>query len=99
MAIIKNAEFYIFDDSFSALDYATDSRLRQRLHDELIDANIIIVAQRVGTIINADRIIVLDNGKIAAIGKHEKLIETSEIYREIVESQLKREEMEAETNE
>lgn len=98
-AIIKNAEFYIFDDSFSALDYATDSRLRQRLHDELIDANIIIVAQRVGTIINADRIIVLDNGKIAAIGKHEKLIETSEIYREIVESQLKREEMEAETNE
>lgn len=98
-AIIKNAEFYIFDDSFSALDYATDSRLRQRLHDELIDANIIIVAQRIGTIINADRIIVLDNGKIAAIGKHEKLIETSEIYREIVESQLKREEMEAETNE
>ena len=98
-AIIKNAEFYIFDDSFSALDYATDSRLRQRLHDELIDANIIIVAQRIGTIINADRIIVLDNGKIAAIGKHEKLIETSEIYREIVESQLKKEEMEAETNE
>lgn len=98
-AIIKNAEFYIFDDSFSALDYATDSRLRQRLHDELTDANIIIVAQRVGTIINADRIIVLSDGKVVASGKHTELLETSEIYREIVESQLKKEEMEAEANE
>ncbi len=97
-AIIKNAEFYIFDDSFSALDYATDSRLRQRLHEESTDANIIIVAQRIGTIINADRIIVLSDGKIAAIGKHDDLKNTSEVYREIVESQFKKEEMEAKTN-
>lgn len=96
-AIIKNTEFYIFDDSFSSLDYATDSRLRQRLHEALTDASIIIVAQRVGTILNADKIIVLDKGKIAAEGTHGELLKSSELYREIVASQLKKEEAEAET--
>lgn len=96
-AIIKNTEFYIFDDSFSSLDYATDSRLRRKLHESLTDASIIIVAQRVGTIINADRIIVLDKGKIAAEGTHKELLESSELYGEIVASQLKKEEAEAET--
>lgn len=93
-AIVKNAEFYIFDDSFSALDYATDARLRAALHENLADANIIIVAQRVGTIMNADRIILLDEGKISAVGTHAELLQGSELYREIVDSQLQKEEAE-----
>lgn len=87
-AIVKNAEIYIFDDSFSALDLATDARLRASLKENLPDANIIIVAQRVGTVINADRIIVMDEGEAVGIGTHEELMETCEIYKSIVASQL-----------
>lgn len=87
-AIVKNAEIYIFDDSFSALDLATDARLRASLRANLPDANIIIVAQRVGTVINADRIIVMDEGKAVGIGTHEELLKNCEVYQSIVASQL-----------
>lgn len=87
-AIVKNADVYIFDDSFSALDLATDARLRASLRANLPDANIFIVAQRVGTVINADRIIVLDNGKVVGMGVHEELLENCEVYKSIVASQL-----------
>jgi ATP-binding cassette subfamily B protein len=87
-AIVKNAPIYIFDDSFSALDFATDARLRAALDRELGGATVIIVAQRVGTILNADRIIVMDNGRIVGSGTHRQLLETNETYREIVYSQL-----------
>lgn len=87
-AIVKNAEICIFDDSFSALDLATDARLRAALRENLPDTNIIIVAQRVGTVINADRIIVLEDGKAVGIGTHDELIETCEVYKSIVKSQL-----------
>lgn len=91
-AIVKNAEICIFDDSFSALDLATDARLRASLRENLPDANIIIVAQRVGTVINADRIIVMDDGNAVGIGKHEELLENCEVYRSIVASQLSEDE-------
>jgi ATP-binding cassette subfamily B protein len=87
-AIVKDTPIYIFDDSFSALDFATDARLRAALDRELGGATVIIVAQRVGTILNADRIIVMDDGRIVGSGTHRKLLETSETYREIVYSQL-----------
>lgn len=87
-AIVKNAEICIFDDSFSALDLATDARLRASLRENLPDTNIIIVAQRVGTVINADRIIVMDDGKAVGIGTHDELLETCEVYKSIVASQL-----------
>ena len=87
-AIVKKSEFYIFDDSFSALDFITDSRLRARLKNELSAATILIVAQRVGTIINADKIIVLDKGVIAGEGTHAELLENCGVYQEIVKSQL-----------
>jgi ATP-binding cassette, subfamily B, multidrug efflux pump len=87
-AIVKDAGIYIFDDSFSALDFATDARLRAALDRELGGATVIIVAQRVGTILNADRIIVLDVGRIVGSGTHRELLETNETYREIVYSQL-----------
>ncbi len=91
-AIVKNASVYIFDDSFSALDLATDARLRASLRENLPDANIIIVAQRVGTVINADRIIVMDEGEAVGIGTHEELMKTCVVYRSIVASQLSEEE-------
>lgn len=91
-AIVKNASVYIFDDSFSALDLATDARLRASLRENLPDANIIIVAQRVGTVINADRIIVMDEGEAVGIGTHEELMKTCDVYRSIVASQLSEEE-------
>lgn len=91
-AIVKNAEICIFDDSFSALDLATDARLRAALRENLPDTTIIIVAQRVGTVINADRIIVMDDGKAVGIGTHEQLLESCEIYRSIVDSQLSEDE-------
>ena len=94
-AIVKNADVYIFDDSFSALDLATDARLRASLRENLPDANIFIVAQRVGTVINADRIIVLDNGKVVGMGVHEELLENCEVYKSIVASQLSDDEEEA----
>jgi ATP-binding cassette, subfamily B, multidrug efflux pump len=87
-AIVKDAPIYIFDDSFSALDFATDARLRAALDRELGNATVIIVAQRVGTILNADRIIVMDDGRIVGSGTHRDLLETNETYREIVYSQL-----------
>ncbi len=94
-AIIKDAEICIFDDSFSALDLATDARLRAALRENLPNANIIIVAQRVGTVINADRIIVMDDGKAVGIGTHEELLKSCDTYRSIVASQLSEEELEA----
>jgi len=87
-AIVKDAPIFIFDDSFSALDFATDARLRAALDRELNDATVIIVAQRVGTILNADQIIVMDDGAIVGIGTHRELLDTNETYREIVYSQL-----------
>jgi ATP-binding cassette, subfamily B, multidrug efflux pump len=87
-AIVKDAPIYVFDDSFSALDFATDARLRAALDRELAGATVIIVAQRVGTILNADQIIVMDAGQIVGIGTHRQLLESNETYREIVYSQL-----------
>jgi ATP-binding cassette subfamily B multidrug efflux pump len=91
-ALVKRPEIYVFDDSFSALDFKTDALLRAALRREVRDATVLIVAQRVGTIMNADRIIVLEGGAIAGIGTHHELMETCETYREIVYSQLSEEE-------
>ena len=88
-AVIKNPDIYIFDDSFSALDYRTDAILRRRLKEVTQNATVLIVAQRVGTIMDADQIIVLDKGEIVGRGRHEELMKTNDIYREIAESQLK----------
>ena len=88
-AVVKKPEIYIFDDSFSALDYKTDAVLRRRLKEVTDQATVLIVAQRVGTIMDADQIIVLDQGEIVGRGKHEELMETNNIYREIADSQLK----------
>ena len=92
-ALVRRPEIYIFDDSFSALDFKTDANLRAALKKETRDATVIIVAQRVGSIMNADRIIVLDEGKVAGIGTHKELMKTCEVYREIVYSQLSEEEL------
>jgi ATP-binding cassette subfamily B multidrug efflux pump len=91
-ALVKRPELYIFDDSFSALDTATDARLRQALARNTDGATVIIVAQRVSTIVDSDQILVLDGGRIVGRGTHEELLETSETYREIVSSQLTAEE-------
>ncbi|MFD0679392.1 MULTISPECIES: ABC transporter ATP-binding protein [unclassified Paenibacillus] len=87
-ALVRRPEIYVFDDSFSALDYKTDANLRAALKQETADSSVIIVAQRVSTIMDADRIIVLDEGEVAGIGTHRELMETSNVYREIVSSQL-----------
>jgi ATP-binding cassette subfamily B protein len=87
-ALVKKATIYIFDDSFSALDFATDARLRAALEREVRSATMIIVAQRVGTIMQADRIIVMDGGRIVGSGTHRELLATNETYREIVYSQM-----------
>jgi ATP-binding cassette subfamily B protein len=92
-ALLRKPEIYIFDDSFSALDFKTDARLRAALKKETSEATVIIVAQRVGTVMNADRIIVLDDGKIAGIGTHKELLQSCEVYKEIVSSQLSEEEL------
>lgn len=92
-AIIKNPEFYIFDDSFSALDYKTDKTLRKELSQYTKDATKIIVAQRVGTIMDADQIVVLSEGKIVGIGTHKELLNTCDVYKEIALSQLDKEEL------
>lgn len=92
-ALVKKPEIYIFDDSFSALDFKTDANLREALKGETKDAAVLIVAQRISTILNADQIIVLDNGKIAGIGRHKELLENCEVYKEIVYSQLSEEEI------
>jgi ATP-binding cassette subfamily B protein len=91
-ALVKRPDLYIFDDSFSALDFRTDARLRAALGRELDDATVIIVAQRVGTILHADRIVVLEGGAVAGIGTHEELMASCETYREIVLSQVTEEE-------
>jgi ATP-binding cassette subfamily B protein len=92
-AIARRPDVYVFDDSFSALDYATDARLRAALKGETANATVIVVAQRISTVLSADRIIVLDNGRLAGIGTHAELMENSEIYREIVASQVSLEEV------
>ena len=95
-AIAKNPEIYVFDDSFSALDYKTDYVLRKELKKYTKDATSVIVAQRIGTIINADKIIVLDSGKAVGIGTHKELLKNCEVYKEIAYSQLSKEELENE---
>lgn len=90
-ALVKRPEIYIFDDSFSALDYKTDAIVRKRLKEVTTNSTVIIVAQRVGTIMNADQIIVLDKGEIVGRGSHQELLESNAIYREIAESQLRQE--------
>ena len=92
-AISKKAPIYVFDDSFSALDYQTDAKLRAGLAAQLSDTTCMIVAQRIGTIRHADRIIVLDEGKSVGVGTHEELMQTCDVYREIAMSQLSAEEL------
>ncbi|MNX07282.1 putative ABC transporter ATP-binding protein [compost metagenome] len=92
-ALVRRPEIYIFDDSFSALDFKTDAKLRAALKDETGESTVIIVAQRVSTVKDADRIIVMDESRIAGMGTHRELLESSEVYREIVYSQLSEEEI------
>ena len=92
-AIARQPEILIFDDSFSALDYKTDRILREALRKECKDATKIIVAQRIGTIRDADKIIVLDDGQIAGMGTHDELMKNCEVYQEIAYSQLSKEEL------
>lgn len=92
-ALVRRPEVYVFDDSFSALDFKTDARLRAALKHEIAEATVIIVAQRVGTVMDADRIIVLNEGQIAGMGTHRELLDTCQVYREIVSSQLSEEEI------
>ena len=87
-ALATEARAYLFDDSFSALDYKTDAALRQELHTRLGGKTVVIVAQRISTVLHADRIVVLDDGRIVGQGTHEELMETCEEYREIAMSQL-----------
>ena len=89
----RNAEIFIFDDSFSALDYKTDKILRGRLKEEVKGATNFIVAQRIGTIKDADKIIVLEKGKIAGMGTHAELLKNCQVYKEIALSQLSEEEL------
>ncbi|MNN94147.1 Lipid A export ATP-binding/permease protein MsbA [compost metagenome] len=92
----RDAEIYIFDDSFSALDYKTDRALRNALKKETAHATTLIVAQRIGTIKDADKIIVLEEGGIVGMGTHEELMEACQTYQEIAYSQLSKEELEHE---
>ncbi|KKM11131.1 multidrug ABC transporter ATP-binding protein [Clostridiales bacterium PH28_bin88] len=92
-ALVRRPEVYVLDDSFSALDFKTDARLRAALRKEMAGTAVLIVAQRVSTVMDADQIIVLDNGRIAGIGKHQELLKTCAVYREIVSSQLSEEEL------
>lgn len=92
-AVCRDPEIYIFDDSFSALDYRTDRILRETLRKETAGVTTLIVAQRIGTIMDADRIVVLDEGRIAGMGRHRELLETCDVYRDIARSQLSEEEL------
>ncbi len=92
-ALVRRPEFYLFDDSFSALDYKTDANLRQALRPEISQAAVLIVAQRVSTVMDADLILVMDEGHIVGRGTHRSLLESSEVYREIVASQLSEDEI------
>lgn len=93
-AVAKKPKIYIFDDSFSALDFKTDIALRKALSSKMADSTVIIVAQRISTILHADQIVVLDEGRVAGIGTHRQLMETCEVYRQIAQSQLSQEEIE-----
>ena len=93
-ALVKKPKIYIFDDSFSALDFKTDKALRSALKAKVGDSTIIIVAQRINTIIDAEQIVVMDEGKVAGIGTHDQLMECCDVYREIALSQLSEEELE-----
>lgn len=92
-ALVRKPEIYIFDDSFSALDFKTDARLRAALKKETSQSTVLIIAQRVATVMDADRIIVLDDGQIAGIGTHKELLNSCKVYHEIVSSQLSEEEL------
>jgi ATP-binding cassette subfamily B protein len=92
-ALAKKPEIFIFDDSFSALDYTTDAALRKALRKETNNATVLIVTQRISTIMGSDQIVVLDHGEIVGIGRHHELMDTCEVYREIAQSQLSKEEL------
>jgi len=92
-AIVRKPDVYVFDDSFSAVDFATDAKLRAALKDVTADATVFVVAQRISTVVHADRIVVLDNGRVAGIGTHAQLLESNGVYREIVASQMSLEEV------
>lgn len=92
-AVAKKPQIYLFDDSFSALDYKTDKEVRRRLHEKTKDAVTVIVAQRIGTIKDADKIVVLDDGKVVGYGNHEELLHNCDVYKEIALSQLSKEEL------
>lgn len=93
-AIVRKPEIYIFDDSFSALDFKTDATIRAKLKEETADSVVLVVAQRIGSILEADKIIVLNEGEVVGMGKHEELLKTCEVYKEIALSQLSKEELE-----
>lgn len=95
-ALAKNSEIFIFDDSFSALDFKTDAKLRKAINEELSDSTLLIVAQRISTIMNADQILVLDEGEVVGKGTHKELMENCEVYRQIALSQLSKEELQDE---
>jgi putative ABC transport system ATP-binding protein len=95
-AIAKQPEIYIFDDSFSALDFKTDAALRKALKEETEEATTLIVAQRISTILHADRILVLDEGKVVGMGTHKELLQSCEVYQQIARSQLSQEELDYE---
>src|SRR5699024_8925566 len=88
IALVRRRKIYLFDDSFSALDYQTDKKLRQALQEETSHATMVIVAQRVSTIMDADQILVLDRGRMVGKGTHDELLESNEVYQEIVTSQF-----------
>ena len=92
-AIARKPEIFIFDDSFSALDFKTDAKLRKALKEEVKDTTSIIVAQRIGTIMHADQILVLDDGKCVGKGTHKDLLKNCEVYKQIALSQLTKEEL------
>lgn len=92
-ALVKKPEIYIFDDSFSALDFKTDAKLRAALKKETTGSAVILVAQRISTIMDADQIVVLDEGRIAGIGTHKELMQSCTVYQQIAHSQLNEEEL------
>ena len=98
-AIAKDPEIFIFDDSFSALDFKTDSKLREALMKKTKNKTVIIVAQRISTIMNAEKIVVLEEGKVVGIGKHNELMKNNETYRQIALSQLSEDELKEEGGE
>ncbi len=92
-ALVRKPKIYIFDDSFSALDFKTDAKLRNALKQETQASTVLIIAQRITTVMDADRIVVLDDGQIVGMGSHQQLLKTCEVYKEIVYSQLSEEEL------